>query len=227
MNEKLIYKKIGWFIPLAVLLLVSAACYARGGEAPQQIATYPKNPPIAIAPPLPEHAVLVYQLYLELQVSNVEAAAAHAEQLAYRHGGYLVSSQTWYVDSRQNTTLILAVPTVNFESLRNDLHSLGSLASESLSGEIVESYPRGIMPYSHITLHLRPGAWSLPPVPSVSGWNPARTFQNAFAVFVKVFGFLVDILIWLLVLVGPFALLFWLGFAMARRMRGRRPTNQG
>jgi hypothetical protein len=227
MKIRSLHKNLRWFIPLALLLLSCAAC---GGisqaETVQQIAAYPRNTPIAIAPPLPERAVLVYQLYLELQVANVEATASRAEDLAYRHGGYLVSTQSWYVDGRQNATLVIAVPNVNFDSLRRGLHNLGSLISERLSGELVEPYPRGQMAYAHITLQLRPSTLQLPPIDPGSGWSPMRTFQNAFAVFVRVFGFLADILIWLGVVVGPFALVLWLGIVVARRLRSRRPTNE-
>ena len=41
--------------------------------------------------------------------------------------------------------------------------------------------------------------------------NPERTFASALQVFTTIFGFLVDILIWLLVVVGPFVLLVWGG----------------
>ena len=229
MNAKSFHTLYRWFIPLALLVLICTACTASGeaGE-PQQIAAHPKNTPIAVAPPLPERAVLVYHLYLELQVSNVDAAASRAEDLAYRHGGYLVSTQSWYVDGRQNTTLVMAVPTANFESLRRDLRGLGKLNSENISGELVQPYPRVQVPYSHITLHLRPSTLGLPPIAPRIGWDPVRTFQSAFAVFLKVFGFLADILIWVAVVIGPFALFFWLGIVLTRRLRSRKePPVQG
>jgi hypothetical protein len=218
-------KHLGSLILISVLLLCSGAC-AMGGQLESAetdpIAVYPKQTPIAVAPPLPEQAVLVYRLFLEIQVPNVGTAAARAEDLAYRHGGYLVSTQSWYVDGRQNTTIVLAVPSVNFEGLRGELRGLGKLVSENLSGELIDSYPRAYTSYSHITLHLRSYAVEPPPVDPDRGWNPAKTFQDAFQVFIKVFGFLADIAIWLLVVVGPFALLFGLGFVLARRLRGRK-----
>ena len=214
------------FFLLSVLLLSSAACaQVAQSESSGPIAVYPKSTPIAIAPPIPEKAVLVYRLFLELQVPNVETAAERAEDLSYRHGGYLVSTQTWYVDGRQNTTLVLAVPNINFEGLRLELRGLGKLVSESMSGELVDSYPRVHTPYSHITLHLRSYQTSPPVIDTGIGWDPVQTFRNAFGVFVKIFGFLADIAIWLLVVVGPFALLIGLGFILARRIRGREATD--
>jgi hypothetical protein len=36
-----------------------------------------------------------------------------------------------------------------------------------------------------------------------------QTFQRAFGVFVNIFGFLVDIVIWVGVVIGPFLLIGW------------------
>ena len=113
MIQNIKIKHMGCFIIMMVILLSGTACVMgdqleSSESAP--IAVYPKHTPIAVAPPLPEQAVLVYRLFLELQVSNVGTASARAEDLAYRYGGYLVSTQSWYVDGRQNKTIVLAVP---------------------------------------------------------------------------------------------------------------------
>jgi hypothetical protein len=49
-------------------------------------------------------------------------------------------------------------------------------------------------------------------------WRPARTLQQAFSVFLSIFGFLTDILIWVVVVVGPF-LLIGLGIGLIIRKR--------
>lgn len=215
-----IRKFIFGFLLFIFFLLICSACTAENSAQPELIAAHPTNNPIAISPPLPKQAVLVYQLYLELEVRDVEAAARDASDLAYRHGGYPVSTQTWFVDDRQNMILVLAVPTINFDRLNQELHSLGRPVSESVTGEWQQPYPRGQVPYSHITLQLRPKVASIPSINLINGWDPLRTFQTAFAVFLRIFGFFADILIWLLVVVAPFALLAWLGFFLVRRIAG-------
>ena len=87
--------------------------------------------------------------------------------------------------------------------------------------------PRGQLPYSHITLHLRPRLVSVPPIDPIEGWDPVRTFQNAFAVFVRIFGFMVDILIWITVVLGPFILVTWLGFLLVRRITTGKKASEG
>ncbi|MBN2550223.1 MAG: hypothetical protein JXB15_13755 [Anaerolineales bacterium] len=57
-----------------------------------------------------------------------------------------------------------------------------------------------------------------PDLPGI-GWNPGRTLRSALGVFLSIFGFLADIIIWLLVVVGPFVLLGWGGMKLARRLR--------
>jgi len=210
---------------LLICLLLAACSYGGEAESSQPIAVYPKNTPIAVAPPLPERAVLVYRLFLELQVNNVKATAGRVEQLAYQHGGYLISTQTWFADGRQNTTMLIAVPTVNFEFLHAELRGLGKLISESKSGVLVDAYPRQHVPYSHVTVHLRSIEATIPIIEISNGWDPLHTFQNAFAVFLRIFGFLADIFIWLLVVVGPFALLFGLTFLIVRRFRKHKGTS--
>ena len=212
-------KSLKGVILLTIILLISTACTQKSAEgSPEVIAAYPKTTPIAIAPPLPKGTFLVYQLYLEMSVSDVETAASRASDMAYQHGGYLVSTHSWFVDGRQNTTLVLAVPTMNLENLRHDLHSLGTPVNENRSGDWIEPHPRDQMPYSHITLQLRPKLLGFPPINPIHGWDPVRTFQNAFSVFLRIFGFLADITIWLVVVVAPFVLLVWLGILLARRI---------
>ncbi|MBN1149499.1 MAG: DUF4349 domain-containing protein [Anaerolineales bacterium] len=206
------------YLSLAIALLL-AGCSNAGG--PQMLAAFPRATPIAV---YPGQVFIVYNAYIELTVSNVDPAAERAAQMAYDNGGYLSGSQSWYVDGRKNTTLTLAVPTPNFDRLRRDLLSLGNLVSESLSGE--STTPRYNEPqYSSITLHLRPGGLALLPI-DAPGWDPGRTFQQAFAVFLSIFGFLADIAIWLVVVGGPFILIGWLAWRLIRRLR-RPPTTDG
>lgn len=199
-----------------IYTLVLALLSSCGGSAPRQIAAYPKVTPIAQYPPAQD---IIYRAYIELLVSNVDRAADQASQLAYSYGGYLLASQSWYVDGRKVTSVELAVPTPYFESLRRDLLNLGDLVNETLSGQAVYEKPPYSPPqYSSITLELRRGGLTFPRV-DTSGWSPWRTFQRAFAVFVSIFGFLADLLIWLAVVAGPFILIGLGIWALVRRLR--------
>lgn len=213
------YRRI--LITIVILALSLYAC--SGSPSPQQIAAYPKDAPIAIAPH--PSIVIVYRAYLEMIVADVDKAADRGAQFAYDCGGYLAGTQSWYADGRKATTLVLAVPTTNFYSLRQTLLSLGRMVNENITGEPVEPhYGDPWQEYSYITLHLRPAAANLPAFP-VSGWDPGRTLQRALSVSVAILGFLADILIWVIVVAGPFVLIGWLGWlAWKTSKRPRKPS---
>jgi hypothetical protein len=163
--------------------------------------------------------VIVYRAYMELLVRDVDGAAERAARLAYDFGGYLEGSQSWYVDGRKATTVTLAVPTRNFQGLRQALLGLGTLMSENITGEPEDRrYGEPWDEFSHITLQLRPGGLNLP-VFDPPGWDPMRTLQQALNVSLSILGFLADILIWVVVVAGPFMLLGWLGWKLARRVK--------
>jgi len=215
--------KLVW-LGLCVFASLLAAC--GGGANPQLIGSYPKGPASSPTyPPPPANLLVVHNAYLELEVGSTDAAAQRATQLADDYGGYLVSSQSWYADSRKYTTLTLAVPVAQFETLRQSLLSLGSLVGERVSSDVVSITGHGAdawNTFSTITVQFRPAlpSFSLPSVTG-PGWNPARTFEQAFRVFASIFTFLVDIVIWVVVVVGPFALM-GLGLrALLRRLRAR------
>ena len=196
---------------LGVLLVTGCA----GAFSPLQIAAHPRPTPIAVYPPYPD---VVYRSVIELVVSDVDYSAERAAQLAYDHGGYLSSSTAWYSNGQKFITAELTVPGYNFESLRLVLIALGRLDGEKTIGQGLDSiYHDGYTNYASITLQLKPAGFSLPPVAS-SGWNPLRTLRRAFDVFLSIFGFIVDILIWIVVVAGPFILLGLAGWWLFRRL---------
>lgn len=205
----------------AVCALALAAC--SGSATPQLIGSYPKGASPTYAPP-PENLLVVYDDYLELEVSNTDTAADRATRLASDYGGYLVSSQSWYQGGRKYTTLTLAVPVAQFEATRKALLRLGTLVSENVSGDLISTRYGAdgwnTRVASNITVQLSP-AFSVVTLPSLpaTGWNPARTFEQAFGVFASVFTFIVDLLIWVVVIVGPFVLMGLGVRAVVRRMR--------
>jgi hypothetical protein len=203
---------------LGILVFLLTACAAPVG--PIQVASFPLVTPIAKYPPDP----ILYRSYIEVLVSDVDRAAETAAYRATANNGYLVSSDSWYADGRKVISMELAVPTYNFENLRQDLLSLGQVVNESLSGQPANpppyNHPVG---YSQITLQLRPVGYYVPPpvVPPPPAWRPVRTLQQAFSVFLTIFGFLTDILIWVVVVAGPFLLI---GLGISLIIRKRRAT---
>jgi hypothetical protein len=199
----------------AILALLVSAC---SGVAPKQIAAAPRITPIAR---FPGSEQIVYHAYMELQVAGVDAAAERAARLAERYGGYYTGGQSWYVDGRKLTTIELAVPTPNFDRLRQSILELGVLLNETVSSRPVQPPPPSGSQFSSITLHLRPDEadWipAAPPDFHSTGWNPAETFRRAFGVFLSIFGFLADVLIWIVVVAGPFILIALLIWRLLRR----------
>jgi len=221
------YKPLSYrlFLPAALVVLIAALLGGCSGQAtPKAIAVYPQKTRIAPAvyPPLPP--VVVYHAYLELEVASVDQAAGQAAELATRHGGYLANLQSWQVDGQTVTSVDLAVPTASFDSLRQKLRALGTVLNESITGEPVRPQPgtTQLYPpppsYSTITAQFRSGEVSWPELPE-TGWNPGRTFQRAYAVFVTIFGFLADVVIWTVVVLGPFVVLGAAAYLVIRRIR--------
>ena len=152
------------------------------------------------------------------RVYRPAVAADRAENLAAQYGGYLASSHHWEGQDGVTYTLELAVPPEYFEDLHADLLELGDLQRETI-WEDWQSYRASRQRvYSRITLILEPAISLRVDFPR-SGWNPARTLQKATQVFFAIFGFLVDVLIWVVVVAGPFVLLGWGLYALVRRRR--------
>jgi hypothetical protein len=196
-------KKLFLLFTLIVILL--AGCSQADG--PEQIATHAQEEPIAMYARIPESTV-IYNATLDMEVANVERAAERARKIAFDQGGYLVSAQSWYRDGDRHTTVVLAVPAYRFDHTRDDLLRLGSLIGEWVSSDLVSSGNGAWDAYSQITLYLHPRESAWPDV-SLPKWRPVRTFEKAWDVFVSIFGFLLDIMIWVVVVAGPFVLFGW------------------
>lgn len=207
---------LGVFLALAAWL---AGCTPAAGEPKvvaaletRQIAVYP-----APIPPV-ERSVTVYNLTLEMEVDNVQAASSEASRLNANYGGYLVNSQNWVENGRSVVFLEFAVPDWQSARLHTALLQLGSVTAENFA---TYSYDCAYcQPFAHISLYLRSRARPLPPLPA-AGWDPRRTLQAATAVFIRIFGFLADVLIWLVVVGSPFVLAGWGIYALVRRLRSR------
>lgn len=197
--------KIRFILLLVFVTGFISACSNAG--APEQIAAYPKEEPIAIYPRFPESA-LVYSAIIDLEVSSVERVTERAKEITFEQGGYLVSANSWYRDGEKHTTVVLAVPAHRFDHTRDDLLRLGKLTGEWISSELVSTGRGKLETYSQITVYLHPKESTLPEI-SLPKWRPLLTFGRAWDVFISIFGFLLDLVIWVTVVLGPFLLIGW------------------
>jgi len=198
-------KKLTFLLTFIVGLL--AAC--SNSDGPEQIAAYSREEPIAVYT-RPLESVVIYNATLDMEVSNVERAAERAKEIAFEQGGYLVSAQSWYQDGEKHTSVVLAVPAYRFDRARDDLLRLGSLVGEWISSELVSPGSENRDAFSQITIYLHPKESALPEI-SLPKWRPVYTFEKAWEVFIAIFGFLLDIIIWVAVVAGPFVLMGWGG----------------
>ncbi|MFZ6026240.1 MAG: DUF4349 domain-containing protein [Chloroflexota bacterium] len=196
--------------------LALAACAGSGAPKLIGAASREATPGPRLLSPAGEE--VVYHAVMEMEVSDAEKSAGRAEGLASRYGGYLVSSQLWYEDGKKHASVSLAVPAGNYESLYRAVRDLGKLYGETVTGQLVAQQPGGREINAHITVNFHPGGTVWPSLP-VTGWNPGRTVGNAFTVFLTIFGFIADIFLWALIVVGPFALMAWGAWALFRKIR--------
>jgi hypothetical protein len=210
----------------AGVLLVLAAC----GPAPnpQIIATFPQAATprvVATYVPAPPYLMVVYDASLEIEVNDPIAAAETAKRVVYDRGGYVTNAQSWVQDGRAYATLTLMAPVARFDDARRALRDLGTVVNETVSERLIDPGPGydGWNTYTSITVRLRqPAAFALPPAPSLpSGWSPLRTFESAFAVTAAIFRVVIDILIWVIVVAGPFVMVALIARAWWRRRRAR------
>jgi hypothetical protein len=203
-------KEAGTMTKKLILVLVLMAAFlgaCSNADGPEQIATFPREEPIAVYPRILENMV-VYNATLDLEVSDVERVTERAKEIAFEQNGYLVSAQSWYRDGERHSTVVLAIPVLRFNHTRDDLLRLGTLNGEWISTELVSIENRKPDAYSQITLYLHPRESCFSEI-SLPKLRPVRTFEKAWAVLTTIFGFLLDILIWITVVAGPFILIGW------------------
>ena len=197
-------------------LMVAGLAACGPGTTPQLIGSYPLYP--TPGPYLPPGRV--YNTSLDIEVADVDGAARQATQFATQAGGYLIEAQSWYQAERRHTRLNLSVPPGQFDYVRGSLIGLGRVVDEQLTSQPApyQIYPPP--PESTIAVtFVAARAWPTLPEPPNLGWSPARTFAQAFDLLAGIITVLVDVLIWICVVIGPFVLL-GLGLRwLARRSR--------
>jgi hypothetical protein len=212
---------------IVCLALTLAACSGSAANEPEMIASFPEQGSGSAPQPInpPPAGQFVYDASLELDVSNLDRTADRAVDLAYQYDGYLVSSHAWQSGDTQHATLVLAVPAANFDVAFNALSRLGEVVNQHINGEWVSrGTGDGWSIYSQITVRLndQQPTWSH----VTSDWRPLRTLQSAWDVFTAIFGFLGDLIIWLLVVVGPFLVLAYVLHRVVKRVWRNPQTKQ-
>ncbi len=121
--------------------------------APQQEAPPPENGPSEEAPnpddpgstdqlafaPVGKKMV-IKDAELEVLVQNTDVAIAQVNQLTADYDGYIISTQSWYVDGFKHATVRLGIPSQAFETVVNQLRDLGlRVISETAAGQDVSN----------------------------------------------------------------------------------------
>ena len=198
---------------LFLLLLTGLSVACDGASEAKVIATYPRREEAAGGPD-------VQSAHFELAVSDVEAAARQVAQLARRHEGYIFTFEA--PKGTGHASVVAQMPVDQFPSFRRALPRLGTVIGERIT-EVVGGRP---VIYTSVTVTVRSSRGPIAPY-RVDGWNPADTFRAAFAVFARLFQAVVDGLIWIAVVAGPFALMLFGLATLVRRLRRSRSADAG
>jgi hypothetical protein len=188
------------FICLFPFALSAAAC--AGSATPQLIAAFPSSSHGPDNPVSPDQFIPTpapCSAFVEVEVSNLETAAGRASDLAASYSAYVTSLKSWSEEHYKLTSLTIIAPQPGFNSLLRRLLELGTPLDDSLLGDPGYSS----LAYCQISLTIAQKTSSLPSI----DWNPIHTLKNALRLSVSIFGFLVDGLIWIVVVLGPFVLM--------------------
>ncbi len=216
MAQKIRFLWLIGILALTSLALLGCSSLARRNS----VAVYPPaTPALRPLPPVSN----ANRAYMELVVPDTDAAAQEAVRLAARYDGYLTSFNTWETQGRRLAALEIAVPSRSYPALRASLLGLGRLVSESTAwldgGPPPWSQPADM---ALISLQLSQDLPRLTPLdPGAPRWDPGRTLRRAWGVFVAIFGFIADGVIWVVVVAGPFLLVGGLAVWLVRRNRGK------
>lgn len=193
---------------LSILVVLLAGC--GGAGEPRRIGSYPSTASgTSDYYQHPEAAVIVYHSHMNLEVNSISKTSDRIIDLSHDYGGYIIRSQVWYENSTDNATIVIGVPVFNYDAIRQEILQLGKLKDETVTGEIHPSdYPTwDYLTMSTITVHLSHHDYFVGDIPNK--WHPVDTFLQALGVAGSIFRFVFDLVIWVVVIVGPFVLMGW------------------
>jgi hypothetical protein len=204
-------------IPLFCLLIMLVACTPRAAIV--QPVAYPQRgaAPQGYGPPQTTH--------IELAVWSLVRAADKAIQEVERYGGNVAGYDLVLDGEQPYARLSIAVPVDQYAVLRKSLLDLGALQRETQAGVGPAAYGQEpIAVVTGIELQLAPRI-SLPTREAMarSEHRTVRTLAAALELLVSLLVFLFDAAIWLVVVLGPFAALWWVGRGLVRRIRRAAP----
>jgi hypothetical protein len=223
-----------YYFPLLCFLaaIFLGACST---STPKLIASAPSSNATSTIPyQSPNKGDVIYISYIEMEAYDINLTADRAAHLALNWGGYASPPSSWYVNGHLRTSVELSIPPAGFEGFRQELLKLGRLISERTSGSL--STYGDSHPYAKVTLVLHPaspyGSRYKPPgyYPPLSQSSPdfsrpLRTIRAALGISTAIFAFLLDALIWMIVVVGPFFLIGWATWVLSRKIKRLSPPN--
>jgi hypothetical protein len=191
------------FVRFLILLALLLSGCAPGSAT--MIASYPQANANA---PRPQATALNNSTRLSLQVDDVSYATSQAIDLAQSYGGWVVDRYCRGEGAEQVANLILAVPASAAERLRRTLTGLGQVTDQVSWTDHSGCITCAETSYIYLELTPRPPTWvEKPPASRSSDWSPAWTLRHAWQVTAGIFSFLLDGLIWIAVVAGPFVLI--------------------
>lgn len=195
-------------LPIVLFAILVTGCGSSGDA--ELIGSYPSQADYDTSvDSMPSNTIVVYHAQVDLEVNSLPDAIDETQSLAGRYGGYTTYIYLWTQDDTEHATVIVSVPSVNYDALHDRVLRLGSLQEETIIGEISSNSHRGSsqIEMSTITVHMTEKGWVTRS--TGGGWRPLNTFLDAFDVAAVIFQFLIDALIWVAVVAGPFVLIFW------------------
>jgi hypothetical protein len=154
-------------------------------------------------------------VWYSMLVARPDHAAYAVVQAVQASGGYVFEQFDHYEKGERHVVIEANVPTNGLKSFEASLASIGNLTGSSPSAFHSGEY----MTQVRVTLSPK-----IPPASYVEirGWRPGETFEAALGVLGSILRVLIDFLIWVGVLIGPF---FILGYVIRyARIRGQAIT---
>jgi hypothetical protein len=164
---------------------------------------------------------------LKLVVDDSGRSLAQAVMLAEELGGYVAETRLWSDDSLQYASAVIRVPASQSRQILEQLKQRAMrVIDETVTGEdVTEEYAdleTRLRSLEATAGRVRGFLDAAESVPQGLAWQPMVTLQRSFGFLGKPFSFVGDVLIWGLVVGGPFGLITAGTCRLVKRLRTRR-----